>query len=297
VIPTRVEAGDQTGRGLLLVAAAAAFWSSGGLIVRSLDTTDPWKIIFWRSVFACLFLVGYVIARERDRTLAAFASMGPAGLLLSLCFALASISFVIALGLTSVANTLVILSTAPFVAALLSRFVLGEAIRSRTWVAMLVALVGVSIMVSDSFGESSLRGNLVACVMPLAFALGTVVIRRQRHLQMTPALALSPLIAVVVAAPLATSLRVSGRDLVLLAVFGCVQLGTGLAIYAVGARLAPPAKVALVSMLETVLGPLWVWLFVAEVPGVAAIAGGSIVLVALAAHTVVDLRRPLPPIA
>jgi drug/metabolite transporter (DMT)-like permease len=282
---------------LLLVAAAAVCWSSGGLIVRLLDTTDPWTTIFWRSVFACLFLVGYVAAREGNQTLAAFRSVGRAGLLLSTCFALASICFVIALGLTSVATTLVILSTSPLLAALLSRLLLGEEIRARTWVAMLVATAGVSIMVGDSIGKTSLRGNLIAFVVPLAFAVGTVIIRRERHLQMTPALAISPLIAVLVAAPLATSLRVGALDFVLLAFFGCVQLGTGMAIFAAGARLAPPAKVALVSNLETVLGPIWVWFFAAEVPGVAAIAGGLIVLLALATHTAIDLRRSVPPIA
>jgi drug/metabolite transporter (DMT)-like permease len=279
------------------VAVAATLWSTGGLIVRWLDSSDPWNTIFWRSAFACLFLAGYVTIREKSRTAAAFRSMGWAGLLLGGCFGAASISFVVAMGLTSVANTLVILSTAPLLAALLSRVILREKIKRKTWLAMLVALAGVAIMVGDSFGGASLKGNLIAGFIPLAFALGTVIIRRQQHLEMTPALAISPLIGMVVAAPLATSLRVGWGDLLLLAFFGCVQLGTGLAVYAVGARIAPPAKVALVSMLEIVLGPVWVWWLVAEAPGAAALVGGSVVLAALAVHTALDLRRPLPPMA
>ncbi|MDP3983645.1 MAG: DMT family transporter, partial [Acidimicrobiia bacterium] len=209
--------------------------------------------------------------------------------------AVASISFVVALSLTSVANTLIILSTAPLFAAVLGRVLLGEGISPRTWMAILVAVAGVAMMVKDSFGRSSHLGNMVAFIVPVAFALATVVIRRQRHVRMTPAMAISPLIALLVAIPLVPSFAVSGRDLVLLAFFGCGQLGTGMALYAIGARMAPPAKTALVSLLETVVGPIWVWLVVGEVPGPGALVGGAIVLAAMAVHTAFDLRRPVSP--
>ena len=286
---------ERTGRGLLLVAAAAITWSTGGLIVRLLDDHDPWRTIFWRSLFAALFLIGYVAASEKRATINVFRSIGRPGLLLGLYFAIASVTFIIALGLTSVANTLVIISTAPLFAALLSRRLLGDVIRPRTWVAILASVAGVALMVGDSLGESSLLGNLVALVIPLLFALGTVVIRRQRHMRMTPALAVSPVIALLVATPLVPTFGISGHDLALLAFFGAGQLGLGMVLFSIGARMAPPAKAALVSLLETVVGPFWVWLVVGEMPGVGALLGGVIVLGAMALHTAFDLRRPLPP--
>lgn len=289
---------DHTGRGLLLVAAAGVTWSTGGLVVRVLDDPDPWRTIFWRSLFAWVFLVGYVVARERRETVKVFRAMGRPGLLVGLCFAAASISFVVALGLTSVANTLVILSAAPLFAAVLGWLLLGERIGPRTWVAILVVVAGVALMVGDSLGDSSLLGNLVAFIMPLAFALATVVIRRQRHLNMTPALSIAPLIALLVAVPLVPSFAVSGKDLALLAFFGWGQLGAGMVIYSIGAAMVAPAKAALVSLLETVAGPIWVWLAVGEVPTTAALVGGAAVLAAMAAHTALDLRRPIsPPLA
>ncbi len=285
-------------RGLLLVAAAAITWSTGGLVARLLDDPEPWRIIFWRSIFAFLFLAGYVTARERRHPVKVFTTMGRAGLLLGLCFAGASISFVVALGMTSVANTLVILSTSPLFAALLGRVLLGDPIHSRTWVAILATMGGVGLMVGESAGDSSLTGNLVAFIVPLAFALATVIIRLQRHLDMAPALVISPLLALTVAAPLVSSFQVSGPDLALLIFFGCVQLGTGMVLFAVGARHTPPAQAALVSLLETVLGPFWVWLVLDERPGFAALLGGGVVLAAMVAHTAYDLRRPLaPPVA
>lgn len=275
--------------GLLLVAAAATVWSVGGLIVRSLEVTDSWTISFWRSVFALLVVTGFVLARERNRTVTAFRDVGWPGIVVGACFATASLAFVVALGLTSVANTLVILATTPFVAALLGRWFLGEMVRSQTWLAMAVSLAGIILMVRGSVGAGSLRGDLVAFLTPFAFATATVIIRKHREVSMTPAMAIGPFLGLAVSALLAGGFAVSGGDLVLLAVFGGIQLGTGMAIFAVGARMAPAAEVALVSLLETVLGPLWVWLFADESPSRSALIGGMLVLGALAGSAALDL--------
>lgn len=278
--------------GLMLVAVAAAFWSIGGLVSRLLEVQDIWTINFWRSLFALLVLVGYVIARERSRTVMAFRDVGWAGVGVGACFATASLTFVMALSLTSVANLLVILATAPLMAALFGRWFLDEAVQPRTWLAMAASLVGVTVMVGASVGETTVRGDLVALIVPIVFAIGTVIIRRNRHVEMMPAMALGPLIGVVVAFTLASGLRVTPGDLGLLALFGGVQLGTGMAIYSVGARLAPAAEVHLISLLETVLGPLWVWLGVGERPTSAALVGGAVVMSALAFNAGLDLRTP-----
>lgn len=287
---------DRRRRGLLLVAAAAITWSTGGLVVRLLDDPDPWRTIFWRSLFAILFLIGFVVARERRRSAAVVLEVGRPGVLLGVCFALASVSFVIALGLTSVANTLVILSTSPLFAALLGWIFLGDAIRARTWVAIAVTVAGVALMVSGSGATASWQGNLVALVIPIAFAVGTVVIRKNQHLNLTPAMALSPLLAMGAALFNLSSFTVDLRRLGLLAFFGCVQLGLGMALFSAGARWTTPAQATLVSLLETVLGPVWVWAALGEFPPPAALIGGTVVLTALVVHSALDLRRPLVPL-
>ncbi len=277
--------------GLLLVALAAGFWSTGGAIVRSLSVTDPWTISFWRSLFAMLVLAGFVVSRQRARTVQAFKDVGWSGFVVGCCFATASLLFVVAMSLTSVANTLVILATTPFFAALLAWVFLRERVSGLQWLAMSAAIGGVAFMVRGSVGSSSLRGDAIAFVIPVVFAIATVVLRRNRTVPMAPAMALGPLIGLVVSGLLAPSLVVSGPDLLLLAVFGAIQLGTGLAIFEVGARRAPAAEVALVSLLETVLGPLWVWWLAGERPTNAALVGGTVVVIAIAATATGDIWR------
>ncbi|WP_119458286.1 DMT family transporter [Rhodospirillaceae bacterium SYSU D60014] len=283
-------------RGLLLVAGAATVWSSGGLIVRGIEA-DPWTTILWRSIFGALFLLGFIAIRDRGRTLDLFRRMGGPGLVVALCFATASTGFVIAVNLTTVANTLIILSTSPLLAALLGRVLLGERVRARSWIAMTAAFFGIAIMVSNSFARGSAAGDLVAFVIAMAFAVAIVTTRRQREVRMTPATCLAAVFAALFALPFAAPLAVSASDMGLLVLFGAVQFGGGLVLFTAGARLAPAAEVALVSVLETILGPVWVWLFLGENPGVPALIGGVIVLAALAVHTALDLRqtRPVPP--
>ncbi len=284
-------------RGLLLVALAAILWSTGGLIVRSLESADVWTTVLWRSVFAAGFLIIFIAVRDRGRAIEMFRTMGLPGLIVGVCFAAASISLVLALNLTSVANTLVILSTSPLLAALLGRVVLGERVRGRGWLAMAAAVVGVAVMVSESADQGSRTGDMVAFVIAVCLAVATVTIRRHRNVRMTPATCLGTVIAAVIAAPWAHPLAVSGGDFGLLVVFGAFQFGAGLALFSTGARLAPAAKVALISVLEPILGPIWVWVFLNDHPGTAALIGGGIVLSALAAYTLLDRRkaRPIPP--
>ncbi|MBX6322221.1 MAG: DMT family transporter [Rhodospirillaceae bacterium] len=285
-------------RGYLMVAGAAILWSTGGLIVRHLST-DGWTTIFWRGTFCALFLLVWIAVSERGRVLAGLRAMGAAGLLLALCFAAASMSFVLALQSTSVANTLIIQSTSPFIAALLGRIILKEHVRLRAWLAMACALAGVAIMVSASFGRGSLTGDLTAMIIPVAFALAVVIVRRHPQLRMVPAVALAVIIQAAIAAGFADSVAVGGRDLLLLAVFGAGQLGLGLALFVTGGRYLPAAETALICMLENILGPLWVWIVLGENPGLPAVLGGAAVLGALAVHTALDLRAPraVPPVA
>lgn len=295
----------QIRHGLLLVAAAAIVWSSGGLIVRLLGPLDVWTVVFWRSLFAFLFLLLFILLRDRGRAPAAFRSMGRPGLVVAACFATASIALVVALKLTSVANTLIILSTAPLIAALLGRVVLGEGVKRRSWIAMASALAGVAIMVSgsarDATAGASLAGDLVASTIAIALAVAIVTIRKHRSVRMTPATCLGALIDAVIALTLAVTLEVplaiEAGAFGLLVLFGAGQLGLGLALFTTGARLAPAAQVAFVSLLEPILGPLWVWIFLAEQLSASALLGGGIVLTALLVHTALDLRRarPLPP--
>ncbi|MGF1608763.1 MAG: DMT family transporter, partial [Kiloniellales bacterium] len=189
-------------RGLALVALAALIWSTGGLIVRSLELADVWTTVFWRSAFAALFLIAFIAWRERGQAIQVFRAMGLPGLVVALCFAGASICLVVALNLTTVANTLVIFSTSPLFAALFGRLWLGERVRRQSWLAMMGAVCGVAIMVSDSVARGSLAGDLFAFGTAIGLAVATVTIRAKREVRMTPATCLGTILAALVALPL-----------------------------------------------------------------------------------------------
>jgi len=280
-------------RGRLLVAAAAVCWSTGGLIARLVDT-DPWTTVLWRGLFCAAFLVGVTALRERRRTLDVFLGMGVTGLAMAVCFATASTCFIMALHRTSVANVLIIQSLSPFMAGLLGWAWMGERVAGRTWAAMGTALLGSAIMVSryvyTEAAAGSMGGDLLAFTVALAFAAATVLLRRNRHVQMLPAAALAAALTSVVASLSAAPGSAGAGDLLLLALFGSGQLGLGMILFTAGARRIPVAEAALIAVLESVLGPVWVWLAIGENPGLPSLLGGAIVLAALAGHTLADLR-------
>lgn len=278
-------------RGALLVACAAVCWSSGGLIAR-LVTTSPWTTSLWRSLFASLFLA-LVLRIVRGRGIfAQWRDGGRPVLAVAACMALASTCFILSLAYTSVANTLILMSTGPYVAGLLGWLLLGERVALRTWLTMGVALAGAVVMVSDSYRRGAMVGDLLAIVMACSFAVATVLIRRHPEIQMAPAAVLATALTALVALPLADPLATRPRDLALLAFFGVGQFGAGFLLFVAGARLIPAAESSLIGMLETVLGPLWVWLVLNEQPGAASLTGGALILAALLANTLVDLVTP-----
>ncbi len=278
--------------GAVLVAAAALTWSFGGAIARYLSVTDSWTIIFWRALFAAAFLLCFMLVRDGPRgTVALFRGMGWPGIGVGLCFATASSAFIVALQHTSVANILVIQAAVPLVAALLSVIVLREPVRPTVWVAILAVIGGIAVMVSGSLsGRLSLFGDGLAVLIAIVFASAVVITRRYAGVRMAPAGCSGMLLSAIVAASLASGFTVGPVDLGLLFAFGALNLGLGLALFTTGARLVAAPLAALIATLETVLGPLWVWLLHGETAGPRTLIGGAIVMAALLANIVSEWR-------
>jgi drug/metabolite transporter (DMT)-like permease len=275
-------------RGQIYVALAAVAWSTAGVLQRQV-TVDTSTQVFGRAVFAGVALLVYVAVVDRGRVLQAFRSVGVAGVGVALCVAIASGSFIAALNHTSVARVLFILAVSPVLAALLARVLLGEPITRRTVVAMALALTGVALMLGAP-GEGSLAGDGLAFVTALAFAVMIVITRWRQDVSMAPATCLSQAILVVAFLPFASPGEISGDDVAWLAALGIGQIGLGFALLTVGARLIPAAQVGLITLLEVVLGPLWVWLALDERPTTLTLVGGAIVIVAIVIQT-----RAAPP--
>jgi drug/metabolite transporter (DMT)-like permease len=270
-------------RGQIYVALAAVAWSSAGVLQRQL-TLDTSTQVFGRAAFAGAALLVFVAVVDGGRVVQAFRSIGLAGVAVASCAAASSGCFIAALNHTSVARVLFILAVSPVLAALLARVTLGEPITRRTVVAMALALAGVTVMLGAP-GEGSLAGDGLASIAALTFA-GVIVITRWRHdVSMAPATCLSQAILVAAFLPFATPGEIAGDDVAWLAALGIGQIGLGFALLTVGARLIPAAQVGLITLLEVVLGPVWVWLALDERPSTLTLVGGAIVIVAIVIQT------------
>lgn len=280
-------------QGTFLVLASAFVWSFGGTLARFLDIDDVWTVVFWRSLFAALFLLGFMIARDGTKgTTTLFRGMGLPGLAVGVCFATASVSFIIALGYTTVANIMLIQAGVPLIAALIGWLVYREGVPASTWVAIGVVICGVLIMVSDSLtGAVSPVGDALALLIAFSFSFATVITRRYAHVRMTPAVLLGTVIACTLAAIQTSSFAVTLPELGILIVFGAFNFGLGLALFVTGARFVPAALAALFGTAETVLAPLWVALIHKEIPSLNTIIGGSVVLAALLSYLTIELFR------
>ena len=287
--------GAQQRRGRTFVALAAVAWSTAGILQRELSVGLGAQVA-GRALFAVLGLFAYVAVSERGAVLRSFRAIGGAGLAVAALIAVASASFIIALNHTSVANVLFMQAFAPVLAALFGMLV-GERVSRRTWLAIAVAIGGVALMVGGP-GRPNALGFGLSILMTTSFAATLVITRHRRDVSMAPATCLSQLLVLVCAVPFAHGVGgVGGRDVVLLASLGIGQIGLGFVFFTIGGRLIPAAEVALITLLEVVLGPLWVWVFLSEQPGVGTLLGGVVVLGAVAIQATggaVEQRVPVP---
>ena len=292
VTPTLPDSRGQ-GYGAVLVLGSAVVWSFGGTLARFLSIEDGWTVVFWRSLFAALFLLGFMLVRDGPRgTLRLFGGMGLAGIAVGVCFATASTSFILALAYTTVANVVLIQAGVPLIAALMAWLLFRERISAQTWLAIAAVIGGVAIMVSEALGgRVSMVGDALAMLIAFVFAAATIITRRFAHVRMTPAVFLGTVIAGAVAAGQASGFAVTGQELFVLVIFGALNFGLGLALFVTGARLVPSALAALLGTAEPVLAPLWAAIFHGEIPGARTVLGGAIVLAALLLYLGAELWR------
>ena len=267
----------RNGRVAMILAAVA--WSSAGLVQRELTATPATQVL-GRALFAFAALIAVSLLTERGRFWSSLHSLGWVGVAVIAALALSSGTFLFALNYTTVANVLFLMATAPVFAALLGWVVLGERIPPRTWFAMALAAGGVSAMV-----VGTIDAGFLAIVLPLAmtagFAVVIVLTRYRRDVSMLPASCVSQAVVVVIMFPFASFASATAQDWSLFFVLGTFQVGAGLALLTIAARLLPAAEVAVLSLLEIVLGPIWAWLAYSERSNTATFVGGVIVAAAV----------------
>jgi drug/metabolite transporter (DMT)-like permease len=278
-------------KGVALMVAAGLCWSTGGIFVRSVAMADGWEIVFWRSVFMVAFLFAILAWWHRGEVWSRIAAVGAAGLLSGALLAATFFFFILSLMRNTAANTFVLMSTGPFFVAAFGLAFLGERVPTRTWAAIAVALAGITLMFVEGVDAGRSLGNLLALGVPTAFALNVIVLRRMHAtVDMVPAVMIAGLISIAVAAPFAWPLDAVARDLAVLAPMGFIQLGLGCLLMTKATRYLSASEVGLLSLVETILAPIWVWLGVGERPSELALVGGLVVLGALAANEWIGFR-------
>jgi drug/metabolite transporter (DMT)-like permease len=281
--------------GSAYMALAALAWSLAGILQRQLHMGLATQLA-GRAVFASVAVFVFASIAERGRVITAFRAIGRPGLAIAALMAVSSGSFISALNATSVANVMVVQALVPLVTALLG-LLAGEPVRRRTWAAMAVAVAGLALMAGspDRPGPAGLAFSLLAM---LTYATTIVVARHRAEVSMAPATCLSQVLVFAVFAPFAHVSEISGAAVGYLALMGVVQMGLALFFLSLGARLIPAAEAALISQMENVLGPLWVWLAGLERPSAVTVAGGVVVIGAVAFQVTQGSGPPpgdLPP--
>lgn len=272
-------------RAVTLMVVATLMWSIGGVVSRQLQSAQGLEITFWRSAFAALTVLGWFVARRQAGAFAAISAGGGAVWISGLMWAVMFTCFMVALSMTSVANVLVIQSLAPVFTALLAWIVLRKPVNGRTWIAILVAALGVVSMFVLDISRSDGRhfiGAAVALGIPAAAAVNWVVLQHSgARLDLTSAVLIGGALSAVSALPWALPLATSAHDIAWLALLGVVQLGVPcILVMRVARQLAAP-ELALLALLEVVFGILLAWFFGGEKLGLATVLGGSAVLAAL----------------
>ena len=250
-------------------------------------------MIFWRALLVSFGMWLMISLIYPNRVWQQYRTVRGPGLLMVGAYAFGTISFVFAITHTSVANTLIILSSTPLFAALISRVLLQERIQPRTLIAILLVAIGIGVIAAGSaVGSSGLMGDLAAILGSFFLACGFSFVRRFPKTSAFASISCSGLITALLVLPLAAPLAVSASDFGYLLLMGLYVVPIGTALMFVGPRYIPAAEVGLLMLLESILGPIWVWVAFAEQPGIYTLMGGAIVLSTLALNTVWALKYP-----
>jgi drug/metabolite transporter (DMT)-like permease len=275
---------------VLLVLMSSLINSAGGLILRSIDEAGPWHVLLYRQGTLALALFFVLVLRHRGRIVPEFIGIGRYGVIAGFAMAIGATCFIHSLSNTTVANTLFILSATPFVTAVLGWVWLKEPVRRSTWIAMALALVGIAIMVGGGFAAGTVFGIVLALMTVFCFSCFVVLLRRGRATNMIAAVVVGSSISAINAAfMLKGNFVISSHDLVFCVAWGGVLSTIVHFLFVWSSRFVRGAELMLLILVEMVLGPLWVWIFVAEVPRFATLVGGAIVLVAVATRALLSL--------
>ena len=278
--------------GPLLIFFGALSLSFGGLIVKSFEGATLWQILFWRSLFFSLTVLTFLIITYKSKVLKSFHDSGLPGFIGGLILSIGFCGYVFAMYDTTVANTNFIISLQILFLAIFGFFFLKEKINLITLISIILAMSGVLLMVGNSLSPGELSGNLAAFTMPITFAVLIMIVRKFPSVDMVPAQFIAGVCSCLVGLTLSPTVMISSHDIFLGFLAGFFQIGFGFIFITIGARTTPSAMVGIIMLSESVLGPIWAFLFVSEIPSLYGLIGGAIILFAVLLQFYTLLKKP-----
>ncbi len=274
-------------KGIFTIVSGVTLISFDALLVK-LAAVDGWNVSFWRGLFMALALL--VLSRFTTPCQIRSSSNPVLGVwLAAIMMASSSLCLVLAFTLTQAANAVVILSASPLFAALISRIVLGEKCSRRTWLAILICIVGVYQVMSGSLGGGNLLGDGLAVLSTLFIGAYFTVFRRYPEISRSAAIMRGGMILCLATFPFATPLSLPYSSYGWLILAGLVQMPVALLLITSATRFLPAAEVSLFLLLETCLAPIWVWLALGEKPPSTTFSGGILIVITLSLHTLIGI--------
>ena len=267
-------------KGLLLSMVGVLILSPDSLLIR-LVNLDDFSLIFYRSAIPVITIFLFLLYIYKSNLFNSFILIGKIGILYAILYAITHVCFVYSIQNTSVANTLVLIAAAPIFAAIFSVFVLKEIPNFFTWIIISISLLGMIIIGWGSYTTSGLFGDLMALIVALGMGFSMVLVRYYKDIDLVPACLLGCIIAALYAIPFDINFNLKGSQILLLSIMCLIILPIPFMILTIAPKYTPAHEVALIFLMESVLGTAWVWFVIKEVPPYNTIVGGTILLVSV----------------
>ena len=267
--------------GPLLILTGGFCLSWGGLILRSFESASIWQILFYRSIFFLWVLIAFILLTYGKKTFKKIKEAGVPGLIGGIFLSTNFVAYMYSMMETTVANVVFIISTQTVFLPIVAYIFLKEKISPRGYVAIVLAMIGVTLMIGDSLGTGSLKGNLAALTIPINFSVLVLIIRKYPKVDMIPAIFYAGIFSCLYGLFLLEDLSISTKDIWLSFLLGVPQLAFGFIFITIGSRTTPAVMVGLLMLMESIFAPIWVWLFYNEIPPASVLIGGIIILSAV----------------
>ena len=277
-------------KGSLLAFVAVLFITPDSLFIR-LSSIDTWGLVFYRGIipFLVVFFVMLIIYRLKFFKL--LLTSGIHGFIYIITFSITNIAFVVSIQNTNVANTLVMVATAPMISAILGSIFLKEPPDKKTLISILITFFAVIYIFFDSLRVGNFFGDILGFITAIGLAVGAVTIRSAKTKNLVPAAVVGKLLVAIFASFFIQSYTLVDRDLLIVPIMCILCVAIPFVLVTIAPRFIPAAEVNLFFLLETIIGPIWVWLIIKEQPTIETLQGGVIIIITLAIHSFLKLRK------